>query len=55
MKIIAKALIDNRGATTIEYALVAMLVAIAVLTSLQTLGSKVQTSYSNLDQAISAP
>ncbi len=38
----------NRGASAIEYALVASLIAIAAIAAFQNLGSKIDTMYNNV-------
>jgi pilus assembly protein Flp/PilA len=38
----------QRGATAIEYALVASLISIAALVAFQNLGSKIDTMYNNV-------
>ena len=45
---------DDKGVGTIEYALVAMLIAVAALSAYANLGSKVQTKWSNTYGAVSA-
>lgn len=47
-----KALLTNtKGATSIEYALIAMLVAMAVIGGIQLLGAEVKASYDNTGNA----
>ena len=43
---------DNRGATAIEYALVASLISVAALGAFQSLGSGVSRKYVAVDQAV---
>lgn len=43
---------DSRGATAIEYALVASLISIAAITAFQNLGTSVQTKFNAIDKAI---
>ena len=45
---------DQRGATAIEYGLIAALVSIAAITALQTLGTTLETTFDSIEQAISA-
>ena len=52
MRVLGKLLKDNRGVGTIEYALVASLISVAALGAFQSLGSKVESSYSNVDQTL---
>ena len=42
-----KLIADRRGATSIEYALIATLISVAAITGYQSLGDKVQTSFNN--------
>jgi pilus assembly protein Flp/PilA len=43
---------DNRGATAIEYALVASLISVAALGAFQSLGGGVARKYVAVDQAV---
>ena len=52
MKRLGTLLRDHRGVGTIEYALVASLISVAALGAFQSLGGKVESSYSNVDQAL---
>ncbi|MCB1883711.1 MAG: Flp family type IVb pilin [Geminicoccaceae bacterium] len=45
---------DQRGATAIEYGLIAALVSIAAITALQTLGTTLNTTFSNIEATISS-
>ena len=38
---------DNRGATAIEYALIASLISVAAIAGYESLGEKVQSSFNN--------
>lgn len=38
---------DRRGASSIEYALIAMLIAVAAIAGYQALGDNVETSFNN--------
>ena len=40
-------LIGNRGATAIEYGLIAALIAVAAVTAMKSLGTKVGTTFNN--------
>ena len=40
-------LADRRGATAIEYALIASLISVAAIAGYQTLGGKVESSFNN--------
>ncbi|MDQ3145186.1 MAG: Flp family type IVb pilin [Pseudomonadota bacterium] len=43
---------DRRGATAIEYALIASLISIAAITAMTSLGSKLGSTYNNVSEAI---
>ena len=43
---------DSRGATAIEYALVASLISIAAIAAFQNLGTSVQTKFDGINNAI---
>jgi pilus assembly protein Flp/PilA len=45
-------LVDENGATAIEYALIAAGIAVAIVTTVQGLGTKVSTLFSNVDSAL---
>ena len=42
-----KLLTDRRGATAIEYALIASLISVAAIAGYQTLGDNVESSFNN--------
>jgi pilus assembly protein Flp/PilA len=48
-----KILRDRRGATAIEYALVASLIAVAAITAFNNLGGNVNQTFSNVHGAMS--
>lgn len=52
MRNLVRLLKDRRGVGAIEYALVASLISVAALAGYQALGSKVESSYSNVDQTL---
>ena len=52
MRILLNLINNNRGATAIEYALVASLVSIAAITAFQNLGTSVQTKFDAINNAI---
>ena len=52
MRFLGKLLNHQRGATAIEYALNASLISVAALAGYQSLGSKVESGYSNVDKAL---
>ena len=47
MTFIRKLLTDRRGASAIEYALIASLISVAAIAGYQTLGEKVDSSFNN--------
>ena len=47
-----RVLTDRRGATAIEYALIASLISVAAIVSFKTLGGTVENRYSTIDQAL---
>ena len=47
-----KLLNHQRGATAIEYALIASLISVAAIVSFKTLGGTVENRYSTIDQAL---
>ena len=48
MKQILNLIRDESGATAIEYALIASLIAVAIITAVQTVGTKVSTVFTEL-------
>lgn len=45
---------DVRGATAIEYGLIAALIAVAAITAMQGLGNRVKTTFSNVSSNMKA-
>jgi pilus assembly protein Flp/PilA len=45
---------DQSGVTAIEYGLIAALIAVVIISSVTTLGSKVSTTFSNIATAMPA-
>ncbi len=43
---------DERGATAIEYGLIAALIAVAIITAVTALGAKVSTKFNTISTAI---
>mgnify|MGYP001432831371 CR=1 FL=1 len=43
-----KLLKDSRGATAIEYGLIAALIAVAAISAMSTLGTKISTTFNNV-------
>lgn len=52
MSVLSRFLSDESGATAIEYALIASLVAVAIITALQTVGTKVSTVFTEVGDAL---
>ena len=50
--IIRRLLRDQRGATAVEYALIAVLMGIAAITAFVNLGDTVSTHYSEVDSSV---
>ena len=50
----ADILTDRRGATAIEYALIASLISVAALAAFNNLGGEVENSYVEIDQSLGA-
>jgi pilus assembly protein Flp/PilA len=48
LKIVRRFLRDDSAATSIEYALIAALIGIVIITGVKAVGTKLSTSYSNL-------
>jgi pilus assembly protein Flp/PilA len=53
MFLFRKMLRDRRGATAIEYALVASLIAVAAITAMKNLGGNVNQTFTNVNGAMS--
>lgn len=43
---------DERGATAIEYGLIAALIAVVIVTAVTTVGTKLKSSFTNIGAAI---
>ena len=43
---------DSKGATAIEYGLIAALIAIAAITAMKNIGTKLGTNYNNVANAL---
>lgn len=48
MQYIRKIFRDNKGATAIEYGLIAALIAVAAITAMSSLGSKLGNTFNNV-------
>ncbi|PCI58840.1 MAG: Flp family type IVb pilin [Kordiimonadales bacterium] len=53
-KFISKFRNDDKGATAIEYGLIAALIAIALIAALQTLGGSLSTMFSEVSTTVGA-
>jgi pilus assembly protein Flp/PilA len=49
---IRKLIKDKKGATAIEYGLIAALIAVAAITAMQGLGSSLSTTFNNVSDAM---
>ena len=58
MQMIRKLFKDNKGATAIEYGLIAALIAVAAITALSSVGNSLKKTFGNvstkLDQSVAA-
>ena len=52
MSLVQRFMRDERGATAIEYGLIAALIAVVIITAVTALGSKVSTKFNNISTAI---
>ena len=52
MQFIRKIFKDKKGATAIEYGLIAALIAVAAITAMQGLGSSLNTTFTNVSTAM---
>ena len=53
MKFIKKLIRNDKGATAIEYGLIAALIAVAAITAMQGLGNELTTTFSTVDTKMS--
>ncbi len=54
MKFVSKLLKNNKGATAIEYGLIAALIAVAALTAMTSLGHQLQKTFTNVSNNMKA-
>ena len=54
MRHLRKLIADARGATAIEYALVASLISVAAIAGFHSLGGKLQSSYAGIEQNVTS-
>jgi len=52
MKFFRNMLKDSKGATAIEYGLIAALIAVAAITAMTTLGQNLSTTFNNVSGAL---
>ena len=52
MQLIRKLIKDKKGATAIEYGLIAALIAVAAITAMQNLGGELNETFSNAEAAM---
>lgn len=52
MRFLTRLWSNQRGATAIEYSLIATLISIAAIVGYQNLGAKVETGFDNVDQSL---
>ncbi len=52
MKILRKLMRNEKGATAIEYGLIAALIAVAAITAMQGLGTSIRTTFNNASSAM---
>ena len=54
MKFVAKLLKNKKGATAIEYGLIAALIAVAAITAMTSLGNQLQKTFTNVSNNMKA-
>jgi pilus assembly protein Flp/PilA len=54
MKILRKLMRNEKGATAIEYGLIATLIAIAAITAMTSVGNKLGTTFNNVSGKLNA-
>lgn len=52
MQFFRKMLKDNKGATAIEYGLIAALIAVAAITAMGTVGNKLTNTFNNVSNEL---
>lgn len=52
MTIFSRFVKDERGATAIEYALIASLIAVAIITAVTTVGTKISTVFTEVGNSL---
>jgi pilus assembly protein Flp/PilA len=54
MKLVRKLLANSKGATAIEYGLIASLIAVAMVSAATTVGDKLSTTFTNVNTNMKA-
>ena len=54
MKIIRKLMRNEKGATAIEYGLIAALIAVAIITAVSTVGTQLNTTFSKVGSSLTS-
>ncbi|MGE0775741.1 MAG: Flp family type IVb pilin [Sphingomonadaceae bacterium] len=54
MQFFRKLIKDSKGATAIEYGLIAALIAVAAISAMSTLGGKISTTFNNVSTNMKA-
>ena len=54
MQILRKIFRDNKGATVIEYGLIAALIAVAAITAMTSLGNNLENTFNDVSDNLSA-
>jgi pilus assembly protein Flp/PilA len=52
MQILRKIFRDNKGATAIEYGLIAALIAVAAITAMTSLGNNLENTFNNVSNGL---
>lgn len=52
MGLLKRLLSDERGATAIEYGLIAALIAVAIITAATTVGTKLSSTFTNIGNSL---
>lgn len=52
MKFVRKMMKDSKGATAIEYGLIAALIAVAAITAMTTLGTNLSSTFNNVSDEL---
>ncbi len=55
MKTLRKMVKDNKGATAIEYGLIAALIAVAAIGAMSSLGGQLNSTFTNVSNKLASP